>query len=116
QEQAEAGGPGRGGRTPLRLGPKDLAAVLDVVEQALRDRHLLSQAEVHSLESKKDLARRVEVLNLAMRPRQPGPGGGQPWMSNDVAEAMIDAISSEKTSAQLKAGPQNMDRRWRLIG
>ena len=65
QEQAEAGGPGRGGRSPNRLSPKDLSAVLDVIEQALRDNHLLTQADVQRLESRKDLARRVEEIGRA---------------------------------------------------
>jgi hypothetical protein len=115
QEHVDAGGPGRGVRSPPKLGGKDLAAVLDVIEQAMRDRHLLTQAEMQQLQNKKDLSRRVEIFNLAFRARQTGPNSGQPWVSKEVVEEMVACISNEKLAAYLKPG-QNMDRWWRLIG
>src|SRR5262249_53845733 len=116
QDQIDATGAGKGVRSPPRLSSKDLATVLGIVEEAMREKHLLSQAELQELQNKKDLARYMFIWGLAFRPRAAGavPGQPLPWMSKDVFEAMIDGISNEKLAAHVKAG-QNMDRWWRLV-
>ena len=117
QDQIDATtGAGRGGGAPPRLGSKDLATVLGIVEEAMREKHLLSQAELQELQNKKDLARYMYIWGLAFRPRGGGGAPGQPlpWMSKDVFEAMIDGISNEKLAAHVKSG-QNMDRWWRMV-
>src|SRR5262249_43500878 len=112
----DATGAGKGGGAPPRLSSKDLDAVLGVVEEAMREKHLLSQAELQELQNKKDLARHMYIWGLTFRPRVAGAAPGQPlpWMSKDVFEAMIDGISNENLAAHVKAG-QNMDRWWRLV-
>jgi hypothetical protein len=115
QEHVDGALAGRGFRSPPKLSAKDLAAILDVIERAMRDKHVLTPVEVQQLQSKKDLSRRVEIFNLAFRPRPAGPNPGQPWVSKEVVEEMLECISNEKLAAYLKAG-QNMDRWWRLIG
>jgi hypothetical protein len=116
QEQAFAGGAARGNKTPPHLGTKDLAAVLGVIEEAMREKHLLSADDVLELQRKKDLARHMYLWGgLAFRTRTAGPPQGQlPWMSKEVIDAMVDAISNEKIAAQVRAG-QGMDRWWRLV-
>jgi hypothetical protein len=119
QDQADTGGAAKGNRFPPRLGSKDLSAVLGVIEEAMRERHLLTPDEIQKLQTKKatkkDLSRYVYIMELAFRPRPAGPPQGQlPWMSKDVFEAMIDGITNEKIAAQIRAG-QNMERWWRLI-
>jgi hypothetical protein len=116
QDQIDATGAGKGGGAPPRLSSKDLDTVLGVVEEAMREKHLLSSAELQELQNKKDLARHMYLWGLAFRPRVAGAAPGQPlpWMSKDVFESMIDGISNEKLAAHVKAG-QNMDRWWRLV-
>ena len=57
-----------------------LPHVIDV-EEAMREKHLLSQAELQELQNKKDLARHMYIWGLAFRPRVAGavPGQPLPW-------------------------------------
>lgn len=115
QEQAETGGAGKGNRSPPRLGSKDLATVLGIIEEAMREKHLLAPEEIQKLHNKKDLSRSVYITELAFRPRTAGQPQGPPlWMSKDVLEAILEGITNERIAAQIRSA-QNMERWWRLI-
>jgi hypothetical protein len=115
QDQADATGAARGARVPPRLSPKELDAVLGVVEEAMRAKHLLTPAEIQELEGKKELARHAAIWALAFRPRPGVQGAGPlPWMSKEVADAMIEAISNERLAQHIKSA-QPMERSLRLV-
>jgi len=115
QEQADAGDSGKAGKSPAKLGPKDLAAVLEVIEQALREKHLLSQDDQQQLQNKKDLARLVYIVELAFRRQSVGPQGQLQWMSKDVMEAMLASISTTKLAKQVGEGQFPLERAQRLF-
>ena len=115
QDQADATDSVKGGKSPPKLSSKDLAAILEVVEQALREKHLLSQDEIQQLQNKKDLAHLAFVVELAFRRQSLSPQGQLMWMSKDVMEAMLESISSTKLAAQVKQSQFPMERGQRLF-
>lgn len=116
QEQAEASGSGRGGRPVVRLDANDFAAVLAVMEKAIREKQPPTPEQLQQLEGKQGLARQAYILRLAF---SRGPGGGPAgqlqWMSPEVFDAMLEAISSEKLVKHIQEGQNPIDRRWRLF-
>jgi hypothetical protein len=117
QDQADATDPAKAGKSPPKLNSKDLAAVLDVIEQAMRKRQLLTQDELKQLDSKKDLAHKVYVVELAFR-RQPGQQGPlqwiSKWMSKEVMADMLENISNARF-VKLIQQSQLPGERWQRL-
>jgi hypothetical protein len=102
KEQADAADPAKAGNSPPKLSSQDLAAVLEVIEQAMRKKQTLTQDELKQLDSKKDLAHLVYVIELALRRPSPGSQPPHPWMSKDVMEEMLGNISNAKLAKQIQ--------------
>lgn len=118
QDRAEAviSGKGAGANAPPRLGAKDLASVMDVIEGALRSKFLLTPEDEKQLKAKQekgnDLARNVYLWDVAFKTR--GPAQPNPWASPKVIDSMIEAISNEKLAGHIKAA-QALERWRRLV-
>lgn len=113
QDQADATGARAGGRAPRGLSANDLAAVLAVIEEAMQAKKLLLPEEREQLKKKEGLSRHIYLIELAFRPRGGGPGQGQPpWLSKDVFEAMLNAISSPGQQHALRT---NVEQRGRMM-
>jgi hypothetical protein len=115
QEQIDSADPAKGAKSPPKLSTKDLTAVLEVVERALRERQMLSQDEIRQLDARKDLAHLVYVIELAFRRQSVGPGGQLAWMSKDVMEAVLAGISNARLAGQIQASQFPMERWQRLF-
>lgn len=112
QAHASSAEPPQGTRFPKGLSDEDLAAVLDVMEQAMRAK-TLSPDEIKELDRKKELARTdpgkklgwdVYVMELAYH--RPGATWPPRWFGPDVLDGMIESISNQSQVRHLRDARQ----------
>jgi hypothetical protein len=114
QEHVESTGPAGGAKAPRGLSSEDLAAVLEVVEQALLSRHLLTEEEKTQLQRKVGLARHMYIVELAYR--RPGvPPAQQIGFAPKLGEAMAAGLSNPRQRRFLQSKERPAERSWVLF-
>ena len=114
REQAESTGSASGSKAQRGLSSDDLAAVLGVVEKALRERQFLSEEDKEQLRKKVGLARHMYVVERAYL--RPGiPPRQQVGFTPKVGEAMIGSISNLNQKKFLQSRDRPEDRLWGMF-
>lgn len=114
QDHAAATGSPPGGFFAGGLSDEDFAAVLQVMEDAMRAK-TLSHEEIKQLDRKKGLARQAYLMELAYPPRQRMQWQAPAWYTEPVFEQMLERISNEKQAHFVRSGPPKQHM-FRLTG
>lgn len=114
QEHAEATVPAIGPKAPRGLSSEDLAAVLAVMEQALKRQQMLSDEEQALLQPKVGLARHMLVMELAYR--RPGiPPMGQFGFMPKVVDAMAAKILNPRHRNFVVMREKPLEKSWAMF-